>query len=477
MDRSLSAVLIGTFILRFSTGLTGTMLVYFVADLPGHGGPAVSALVVGLFAALFYLAELTLSPYFGLLSDRQGFRRVMQYGPLFGAVAVFITALVPPIFRAGETIDLIFMTASLASIGLIVIGFTRWLEGASTAASVPSVLGFIALATSDDEALRGRIAARFELVTIIGIGAGIVVAGPLWQAVPWRDFGFEPAAAFALNGLFYMVSLAIYRWGVAAPAAPAGPHHHPMYGVQRYWKLIRSSHVWLLAPTWIAINAALGLYATQSLFALVRTPQERFADQLLAGGIEPLQVTAGLVAAGVVFIAGLVYWGDRFKQFRRTTIIFYGIIGGVVLVAAAVALNYSQGWPVIVQAALLVPVIGGLFVLAGATPAALGLLADISETYPDDRGAIMGLYSVFLAVGQIIGAMLGGLASEIAAITGILIATIALLGIAMLPLAHLRAYEHQFVAGPGGPQPPPPPDPPVHDDDEHGHAESQHGSA
>ncbi len=462
MDRSLSAVLVGTFLLRFSTGLTGTMLVYFVADLPGHGGPEVSALVVGVFAALFYLAELTLSPFFGLLSDRQSFHRVMQYGPLFGAVAVIITGLVPPIFRAGETFDMLFMTVSLSTIGLVVIGFTRWLEGASTAASVPSVLGYIALATSDDESLRGRIAARFELVTIVGIGAGIVVAGPLWQGVPWRQLGLEPAAAFFLNGGFYLVSLAIYRWGVAAPERPAGPHSHPMYGVERYWKLIRTSHVWLLAPTWIAINAALGLYATQSLFALVRTPDPRFADQLLAGGIDPLQVTAGLLAAGVVFVVGLIYWGNRFKSYRRTTIIFYGIVGGAVLVAAAIALNYSQGWPVFVQLALLVPVIGGLFVLAGATPAALGLLADISETYPDDRGAIMGLYSVFLAIGQIIGAMLGGVASEVASITGILIATVALLGVALLPLARLRAYEHHFVAGPGGPQPPVP-EPDQHD--------------
>ncbi|MDP8904485.1 MAG: hypothetical protein M3N29_04090, partial [Chloroflexota bacterium] len=102
MDRSLNAVLFATFLLRFSTGLTGTMLVYFVAELPEHGGPEVTALMVGIFAALFYLAELTLSPFFGLLSDRQSFHRVMQYGPLFGAVAVVITGLVPPIFRAGE---------------------------------------------------------------------------------------------------------------------------------------------------------------------------------------------------------------------------------------------------------------------------------------------------------------------------------------------------------------------------------------
>ena len=76
----------------------------------------------------------------------------------------------------------------------------------------------------------------------------------------------------------------------------------------------------------------------------------------------------------------------------------------------------------------------GLFVLAGATPAALGLLADISERFPHDRGAIMGLYSVFLAVGQIIGALIGGFAATAAGIDGMLIATAVLLVVARLVL-------------------------------------------
>ena len=42
MDRSLWAVLGGTFTLRFSTGLTGAMLAFYLADLPQHGGPEVS---------------------------------------------------------------------------------------------------------------------------------------------------------------------------------------------------------------------------------------------------------------------------------------------------------------------------------------------------------------------------------------------------------------------------------------------------
>ena len=44
MDRSITAVLFGTFTLRFSTGLTGGLLVYYLADLPVFGGAQVESL-------------------------------------------------------------------------------------------------------------------------------------------------------------------------------------------------------------------------------------------------------------------------------------------------------------------------------------------------------------------------------------------------------------------------------------------------
>ena len=88
MERSLRVVLVGTFTLRFSTGLTGLDAGVLPRPPPEHGGPAVDGVVVGLYAALFYLAELVLSPIFGILSDRYGHHRVMLFGPIFGAIAV-----------------------------------------------------------------------------------------------------------------------------------------------------------------------------------------------------------------------------------------------------------------------------------------------------------------------------------------------------------------------------------------------------
>ncbi len=419
MERSLRFVLLGTFTLRFSTGLTGAMLATYLAKLPEHDGPVVAATTLAILHASFYLSELILSPMFGVLSDRIGHHRVMLFGPAFGAVAVILTGLTP---------------------NLVVLGGTRILEGASTAASIPSILGFIAAVTTGNELLRGKAAARFEGATLAGIGAGFALAPLLFAALG--------PAAFFLNAAFYGVSFLIYRYGVAdhdaderaaAKLASGGSR----VGLARYAALLRTSHVWLLAPTWIAVNASIGLWFSQSIFQFSRA-DPRFPDQYLLSGFSPLQISLTAVVVGLLFGAGLIYWGNLFQSMRRTTIILYGVIGGGVMVLGAATINHGASLPAFVPLFGVIAAGFGLFVLAGATPAALGLLADISERFPTDRGAIMGLYSVFLAIGQIIGSLIGGIAADLRGIDGLLLATFVLLGIALLPLANLRKQEHEI---------------------------------
>ena len=434
MDRSLWSVLLGTFTLRFSTGMTGAMLTFYLADLHKYhgaldqllglgGGVAVGAIAFAVIHATFYATELVLSPVFGVLSDRLGHWRVMQFGPLFGFAAVVVT----------------WATTNLP----LIVG-TRLLEGSATAASIPSILGFIATVTAMDEGLRGKAVARFEAATLAGLLGGFAAAGPL--------FYFFGPGGFLINGVVYAISLSIYRFGIdrKLDAKPHTADEPRESGLSRYRRILGKSHVWLLAPTWVAINAVLGLFTTQTIFQLVREPDPRFSNQLLMGGFESLQISLGLLLAGVLFFGGLIYWGNRFKTIRRTTIILYGLGGGALLVAGAVAVNHSGGLPDIARLVFLVPVAFGVFILAGATPAAIGLLADVTEAYPEDRGAIMGLYSVFLGLGQITGALIAGFMANALGLDGIFLASVVLLGLAVVPLVSLRRFEHYL----GGPETP-----------------------
>jgi MFS family permease len=171
------------------------------------------------------------------------------------------------------------------------------------------------------------------------------------------------------------------------------------------------------------------------------------------GGSSPTQVSIGLGVALLVFFAGLFYWGNRFRRYRRTTIMAIGIVGGIGMVAAIFGLNHAEEWSAPIRIGLALVAAAGLFVLAGATPAALGMLADISEEHPADRGAIMGLYSVFLAVGQVLGSLIGGGAAQWLGIDGLLLASAGMLIVALLPLRWLRGSEHlvggRAVAVPG----------------------------
>ena len=84
-----------------------------------------------------------------------------------------------------------------------------------------------------------------------------------------------------------MAALLLYRYTVpAVEAAPSADRRHAC-GWARYRRILGRSRVWLLAPTWIALNAALGLYTSQTLFQLIRTPDPRVSDQALVGGLDP----------------------------------------------------------------------------------------------------------------------------------------------------------------------------------------------
>src|ERR1035437_6291172 len=248
MNRSIGSMLVATFVLRISTAITGVMLVFLIDEITRHRGTGPGA--ISLLTGGFCTTELTGAIVFGVLADRYGRKVIMLLGPLFGGVAVAMTALtthVPVLF------------------------VTRLLEGGSTAASIPSTLGFIAAETAHDERLRGRVVSQFELVSL----GGMLAVGPALAGVLWDAFG---RPAFFLNCGFYAVALCLYAYGVhevprnrqadLAPALRALPavsaRGKSLSGVSRYVRMATNRKVLLFAPTWLAINAILGLWALQA---------------------------------------------------------------------------------------------------------------------------------------------------------------------------------------------------------------------
>lgn len=424
MNRSIVSMLLATFVLRVSTAVTGIMLVFLVDEMTRHRGTGPGE--ISLLTGGFYTTELAGAIVFGVLADRYGRKVIMLLGPVFGGVAVFMTGL---------------------TTHLPVLFVTRLLEGSSTAASIPSTLGFIAAETADDEVLRGRVVSLFEFVSL----GGMLAIGPALGAVLWDALGRR---AFFLNCGLYAVALCLYAYGVhevrrdrqadiAGPAAAA----RQRVDMARLWRIATSRKVLLFAPTWLAVNAILGLWALHAPLLLRGNIHD--PSQFLMQGVSAKTIGFGEAVLAVIFGAGLLFWGTVYARFRRTTMLLVGVCAFVVMSFDILAINHLGGTSTTLLFALGGVAVIALFVLSGATPAALGLLADVSEGFEEDRSAIMGLYSVFLGVGQVIGAAIGGVAASWKGIDGLLVATGGLLVVGLAALLNLRAHEGGILAGTG----------------------------
>ena len=82
--------------------------------------------------------------------------------------------------------------------------------------------------------------------------------------------------------------------------------------------------------------------------------------------------------------------------------------------------------------------------MSGFTPASLTQMAAIAELLPGKRGAVMGLYSVVLGVGQLIGASLGGLCVDLGGFYGLMGFSVVMGLVALGGVLYLRANGHDL---------------------------------
>jgi len=404
--RSLAAVILGSLVLRAAAGAMGENIQFYFNTIheaaldPNHPLRAIvgnenvyeiSYTLGGIIIGTFFAAELIGALIFGAWSDRYGRKLFIIFGPLFGAIAVQITAVTTVVW---------------------LLVFTRLLEGLSTASNAPATLGYIAEVSSSSPKLRARIVGLYEVATIGGIAIGFSLGGWLW-----RHFG-TPAVvagipltspAFAVNVLIYLASLVILWLGVHEIREQRRsdlPITSARETLRHYWKIASSPRVASFAPAWIAINAVLGVWI--NLSARILTDKSGFANQLLVGRFDSFE--AGNVRAmyAVFFVLGILIWSVFFGQVSKTRAMLIGTGGLIVSCLLIFAINHQPSLDAPLVLPLAVMLVGSIMLQSGFTPAALAYLADITESHASDRGAIMGLYSVFLGLGQFIGASIGG---------------------------------------------------------------------
>jgi len=433
-------LIIGILVLRAAAGAMGQNIqFYFNAihdaalhpDSPlrrivgaAHVYP-ISYTLGGIIIATFFASELLGSLVLGAWSDRYGRKLFIIFGPLFGAIAVQITALTTAVW-------------------MLVV--TRLLEGLSTASNAPATLSYIAETTSHSPKLRTRLAGFFEIATIGGIAAGSVIGGWLWQnygtaAIVWGIPLTSPA--FALNALIYLASLAILWLGIhelkEQRRAPQAATPDAKGTIQRYWKIVSSPRVAGFVPAWIAINGVMGIWMNMTVRIL--TDKNSFPGQLLAGHFNSQQAGNLFALFMICFVAGIFVWSFFFAQVKKTTAMLTGVGGLFATCLFLYLLNIQPALnaPLVLPLSILLVI--GIMVLSGFTPAALAHLADITEAHSADRGAIMGLYSVFLGLGQFLGTLIGGPFVDKLGANGMVLACVLLGLIAAYLLLRLRKTE------------------------------------
>jgi MFS family permease len=312
----------------------------------------------------------------GALSDQYGRRPFMIAGPIFGGLAVQL----------------------IGWPGLVIaMAAGRVLEGFSTASSAPSTLSFLSAATSSEPALRARAMSWYQIATVGGITGGFIIAGLIWQALQQMAF-LVVTAIYVLS----LVGFAQVR-DTPGPAEDGDSLVHPN-PLAHFALLGQHPRLLRFAPAWLLVNTILGAWLIQSTLQLTGEPR---AGQHLAGALSGAGLSAAFAFFGIAFLAGIYVWGIVMNKWSKMLVMEITISGIFVSALALALMNHTAGGG---NRLFLLGVLFalGVVIASGFTPAALAYLADLSEDVAQARGAVMGLYSVMLGLGQVIGAALGG---------------------------------------------------------------------
>lgn len=421
-------------LLRFAGRISFTLLGFYL------GEHFASATVVALVLEAFYISELALSPFIGSLSDRVGRKPFLVLAPVLGSVAAIFLLASARLFPHPD--NRIFNAHLALLLLLILLG--RLFEGATTAMNTPACLGYITDSTVNAEKLRARVLTAFEIVTVGGMALAIPFGGKISSWLGVWGFGI----VIVLHLVNTLLVLLLVR-----ESEQHMSRNGPRSSLFESLKMLRYQRVFTFLPAWLSVNTLVGAWMTLILIMLTYpnpAADHRHPGQLLYGGFSK-ELAASLIGGfALFFLLGMGLWTWLFlARRRRTTVMLIGLSGLAICIMVLTIINgtaenlRSLTLHTNIIIALLFPVLlVGLFLLSGFTPAALTQMAAIAETMPGKRGAVMGLYSVVLSIGQLIGASLGGFSVDMKGFYGLMIFSTVLGCVSLISVLYMRAQGH-----------------------------------
>jgi MFS family permease len=363
---------------------------------------------VGVLGAISFGAELVAATPMGIASDAISPRALVTAGSLLGAGAT----------------QLFGMT------GLMSIFFvSRGLEGIGAAAVAPPLLAHLTDVTDHKPGLRAKVMSYFELSLLVGLALGGLVAAQLWHRLNTR--------AFAAVALVYVLSAGLLYFGAVGSRS-----HGREQALAGFLRALRDPSVQRLAPVWFCVNTIVGLWLGPTLIFLLthHSQTNQFLDGIFIS--HPERVGWVLLGYSIIFGIGVTAWSFLLPRIRPQRALLITLIAMLLVCGEFLLFNHLSSeiarWIIGLVTALTI------MIESGFTPAALALLAGAIGAQAG-RGAAMGIYSVLLSIGAIVGSLIAAALGRRFAVDGLTYGTLAMAVIALLLVQRLELGT-QFAA-------------------------------
>jgi DHA1 family multidrug resistance protein-like MFS transporter len=369
-----SPLYIAVFLMRFSFGLViFTLPIYLPKQV-------FSNFTVAMIAAAYPVAETICGPGIGALADKFGRRRWIWIGLSISTFALFA-------FTMNRSVWYLVLVHAIQGVAaaMIIVSSLTMVTDVSTVST------------------RGREMGIYDFSNLSGYVVGILVAGLLTETHFIRaPFYFGSAlAAFAAIFAYFKVK-----------ETTTHEKHQVLSPVQTIRFLIRDRRSAAMFPIWLSVTTFIGMALT-------------FGPRL-----GPSPMVTSFVLGGIVLALALSqpFFGHLSDRYGRGRLMMLGMLSLIGLFVTVIAMfRWHLGIAFVTP---FLAVFGlGSFAFA---PAALASLGDFAPT--KGRGTTMGVYSLVISLGTIVGPLLAGFLLDRHGLTSLFYAALVIL-IAALAVA------------------------------------------